>query len=284
MYATYIWNRIFTCAVPNMTPYQKWTGNKPDISHIHEFGRTVWVLDEQINPSKLEPNSYKHIFVGLEEGPRAIKYFNTQKKTMKVSRNYRFPRSVDPNAASDSRFEGEKRDKDNSSHKPDSNTPQEGVSNKRKYIGEEQTTKNARQKTNKDNESHNDPNDELPNLDDDPDKYEYETSSAAHVYMVFNKSNLRNKDPKTLKEAMRSPDWSEWENAVKTELATLKQMGTWELADAPKDRKPITNKWVFVKKYNKDGDLQKYKARLVARGFSQIPGMDYNQTFAPSSD
>ena len=105
-----------------------------------------------------------------------------------------------------------------------------------------------------------------------------------YVYMAFNESNLGNKDPKTLKEAMKSPDWPEWEEAVKTELVTLKQMGTWELANVPKDRKPITNKWVFMKKYNKEGDLQKYKARLVARGFSQIPGMDYNQTFAPSSD
>ena len=182
-YATYIWNRVFTCAVPDMTPYQKWTGNKPDISHIHEFGHAVWVLDKQINPSKLEPNSYKYILVELEEGPRAIKYFDTQKKTIKVSHNYRFPRSVDPNAASDSWFEWEKQDKENSSHKPDSNTAQEGVSNKRKYIGEEKTTKNAHQKTNKDNESHNDPNDELPNLDDDPDEDKYEMSLAARVYI-----------------------------------------------------------------------------------------------------
>ena len=99
--------------------------------------------------------------------------------------------------------------------------------------------------------------------------------------MAFNKSNLGNKDPKTLKEAMKSPNWPEWKKTIKTELMTLEQMGTWELANAPKDRKPITNKWVFMKKYNKDGDLQIYKARLVARGFSQIPGMDYNQTFAP---
>jgi hypothetical protein len=80
---------------------------------------------------------------------------------------------------------------------------------------------------------------------------------------------------------MRLPDWPEWEKAVNAELTTLKQMGTWELADVPENRKPIMNKWVFVKKYNKEGNLQKYKARLVARGFSQIPGMDYDQTFAP---
>jgi hypothetical protein len=105
-------------------------------------------------------------------------------------------------------------------------------------------------------------------LDDDPDEDEYETLSAAHVYMAFNESNLRNKDPKTLKEAIRLPDWPEWEKAVNAELTMLEQMGTWKLADVPENRKPITNKWVFVKKYNKEGDLQKYKARLIARGFS----------------
>jgi hypothetical protein len=118
-------------------------------------------------------------------------------------------------------------------------------------------------------------------LDDDHDKDKYEMSSATHVYMVFNESNLGNKDPEALKEVMRSPDWPEWAKAVNAVLTMLEQMGTWELADAPENRKPIMNKWVFMKKYNKEGDLQKYKARLVARGFSQIPGMDYDQTFAP---
>jgi len=80
---------------------------------------------------------------------------------------------------------------------------------------------------------------------------------------------------------MNSPDWPDWEKAVKTELATLNQMGTWQIADAPKNRNLIMNKWVFVRKYNKDGVLQKYKAQLVARGFFQIPGIDYNETFAP---
>jgi hypothetical protein len=68
--------------------------------------------------------------------------------------------------------------------------------------------------------------------------------------------------------------------AIRTELETLQRMGTWELVDAPEDRKSITNKWVFVRKYDKDRNLQKYKACLVARGFSQMPGMDYNETFS----
>ena len=58
-------------------------------------------------------------------------------------------------------------------------------------------------------------------------------------------------------------------------------MGTWELVDPPEGHTPITNKWVLTKKYDKDGSLQKYKARLVAHSYSQQLGMDYNDTFSP---
>jgi len=99
--------------------------------------------------------------------------------------------------------------------------------------------------------------------------------------MAFLDTSIGRKDPKSLKEAKQSSDWPEWEKAIKTKLNTLHQMSTWELMEASKDRKPITNKWIFVQKYNKEGKLLKYKARLVARGFSQVPEMDYNETFAP---
>ncbi|GBE86812.1 hypothetical protein SCP_1000540 [Sparassis crispa] len=58
-------------------------------------------------------------------------------------------------------------------------------------------------------------------------------------------------------------------------------MGTWELQDLPKDRNAVGCKWVFQKKTNKEGQVVKYKARLVAQGYSQIPGMDFLETFAP---
>ena len=60
-------------------------------------------------------------------------------------------------------------------------------------------------------------------------------------------------------------------------------MGIWELADLPEGRKPIECKWVFVKKCDEKGNLIKYKAQLVAQGFSQKPGINFNNdgTFAP---
>jgi len=99
--------------------------------------------------------------------------------------------------------------------------------------------------------------------------------------VILGGDNLTTEDPKDLYEAKRSPEWPEWEKAIQTELSQLGNMGTWELTDLPAGRKPITNKWVFLRKYTKEGKLAKYKARLVARGYSQIPGMDFNDTFSP---
>jgi hypothetical protein len=68
---------------------------------------------------------------------------------------------------------------------------------------------------------------------------------------------------------------------VQTELAQLQGMGIWKLVDKPEDAMPIANKWVFMKKYNKKGDLLKYKGRLVVKGYAQCPGHDYVETFLP---
>ena len=88
-------------------------------------------------------------------------------------------------------------------------------------------------------------------------------------------------EPKSLAEAKKSPEWPEWEHAVKEELAQLLRKGTWKLIKSPADAVPITNKWVFTKKYNKEGDLIKYKAWLVVKGCAQRPGYDFDETFAP---
>jgi hypothetical protein len=90
------------------------------------------------------------------------------------------------------------------------------------------------------------------------------------------------KDEPTLKEAMKSKDWPQWEAAMHLELASLKAMEVYEEVDElPAGKKAVGSKWVLLIKRDEHGDVTRYKARLVAQGFTQIPGQDFNHTFAP---
>jgi len=66
-----------------------------------------------------------------------------------------------------------------------------------------------------------------------------------------------------------------------SEMQSIKSNKVWSLVEPVKDRKPIKTKWVFKRKYNADGSVNTYKARLVAQGFSQKLGIDYEETFSP---
>lgn len=86
-------------------------------------------------------------------------------------------------------------------------------------------------------------------------------------------------DPKSYKEAVHRSDSKEWIKAMNDELESLKKTGTYELTDLPPNKNVIGCKWVYKKKLEKDGI--RYKARLVAQGFSQKYGEDYDEVFAP---
>lgn len=88
-------------------------------------------------------------------------------------------------------------------------------------------------------------------------------------------------DPGTMKEALTSPDAEKWKLAINEELENLKRNKTWELVPRPKNRKIVKCKWIFKRKLNKDGQVERYKARLVACGYTQVEGIDYKETFSP---
>jgi hypothetical protein len=95
-----------------------------------------------------------------------------------------------------------------------------------------------------------------------------------YTYLVEN-------EPQTFYEAISSSDAKFWKEAIKIEMDSISKNHTWILVDLPKGAKPIGCKWIFKKKYFPDGSIEKYKVRLVAKGFSQKQNIDYFDTFAP---
>ena len=90
-------------------------------------------------------------------------------------------------------------------------------------------------------------------------------------------------EPKTLKEALSGPQGDHWRQAIEEEYGSLVSMGTWTVTRTPYGIKPLGVKWVFKLKKDAQGNITRYKARLVAQGFAQIKGINYDETFAPVS-
>ena len=80
---------------------------------------------------------------------------------------------------------------------------------------------------------------------------------------------------------MNDPDSEKWLEAMRYEMDAIYTNQVWTLVDQPESVRPIGCKWVFKKKTDMDGNVQTYKSRLVAKGYSQVPGRDYDETFAP---
>jgi len=96
-----------------------------------------------------------------------------------------------------------------------------------------------------------------------------------------NAQEIPNEDPTTYRKAINSLLRDQWTSAMDDEITALKKNKTFEVVDKPIGRNIIDSKWVFKTKKNADGTLERYRARAVAKGYSQVSGFDFEDTFAP---
>ncbi|RVW46329.1 Retrovirus-related Pol polyprotein from transposon RE1 [Vitis vinifera] len=84
--------------------------------------------------------------------------------------------------------------------------------------------------------------------------------------------------PNSVQEALADP---RWKAAMNEEMKSLQKNETWELVECPPGKKPVGSRWIYTVKYKVDGSIERFKVRLVAKGYTQIYGINYTETFAP---
>jgi hypothetical protein len=311
-HAVYLKNRTSTKALDGMTPYEAYFGKKPNIAGLHEFGRKVWV--HNMGGSKLDGRSEIGRWVGFDEASNGHRIYWPGKRTISIERSVKFDTDTEifmPNGVS---LEGEYvtpltplmpkattsseqptvqtpfEDNpvidhlgDNFEHPPlDQGRPRrirtESAAIRRLRAGEGVISNLPRERGELPKGIQE--GDEAAQMAELDGEWEFIDSGDVASGMAAAMAEADALEP-TYEEAQSRSDWPEWKKAIQIELNTLKAAGTWELVERPSNTNVVDSKWVFRVKKDADGNISKWKARLVARGFTQVYGVDYFETFAP---
>ena len=95
---------------------------------------------------------------------------------------------------------------------------------------------------------------------------------------IYQRCNFAGVEPENYEEAIKH---EVWKKAMEEEIWMIEKNNTWELVAIPREREVVSLKWIYKIKLNQEGDIQKHKARLVARGFTQKSDIDFYETFSP---
>lgn len=106
----------------------------------------------------------------------------------------------------------------------------------------------------------------------------YQSTSTKNESFHFSLMGHIQDEPLVFQEAVNQPKWI---NAMNEEITSIEKNNTWKLLDVLMHKKAIGVKWIYKLKHNADGLVQRYKKRLVVKGFAQTHGVDYYETFAP---
>jgi len=250
--AVYLKNRSPTRS-KNSTPYQLWTGQRPNLSHLIPFGTLAFSHIPKAKRSKWEKNGEECRVLG-SEGTNQYRVLVGSK--IKIVRDIRI---VKDGGA------------ENSGLKIQEEMPVEEII----QFSSESEDENGLEKSSSGitcTQASFRPRRE------NAGKF---TSTRYYHEAFLATISLDSDEPNSYTEAVNSVMAPEWNIAIADEKKSITDNGTWEIVELPRGRTPVKCRWVFRVKRGAEGEVIRYKARLVAKGFTQRYGIDYLETFAP---
>src|ERR1700678_1302435 len=293
-HVVWLLNRTTTKAVEGMTPFEAAFGKKPNLKGVREWGEKVYVRVEK--GTKLGGRVREGRWLGIDEESKGARIYWPDTRAVSVERNIYFNNPLASRVVEEEEvivntdanlppvpenpapvINMPAVDSDPASDAPDNSDAETSAKRVRKPSKKIADLLGGQGSWSTSSKSTLAPGMQQPS----PDWTASVEKCADEYAFVAETSNAEALEPRSLKEAQSRPDWPLWEKAIEEELATLKAAGTWEVVDAPEGVNIVGSKWVFRAKKDAAGNIVRYKARLVAQGFSQVPGVDYFDTFAP---
>ena len=283
---THVINSIPSPTISNHTSYERLFGSPPHYKHLQSFGSACFILLQPYEHNKLEPHSRLCCFLGYGETQKGYQCYDPIAHRLSISYHiifweHRLFTEVSQFCPSFSLSSLLDLFPKMSTPYPEVSTPSPEVSTSISL-------------TESPNYSSASPSDESPHSSSEspapaPSEDPCPATTLRHSFRVTSlPSHLRDfhcyttlatlHEPHSYREASTN---SLWQVAMTEEFDALFRNRTWDLVDLPSDKSVVGCKWVFKIKTQSDGSIERYKARLGAKGFKQKYGIDYKETFAP---
>ncbi|KAK1417226.1 hypothetical protein QVD17_26351 [Tagetes erecta] len=297
--ATYIINRLPTKVLNEKSPFEMLFSITPSYTNFRVFGCCVYPYLRDYAPHKLAPRSIPCIFLGYAPQYKGYKCFDPASSRMYVTRHARFDENFFPYVSSSSHTNIANLflstfNEPTSFSPPSSPTPNQTnhtsppTSSPSCCICDHHPSTQLHPSTSSTDNSSSSPTSSSPtsplisSLNTPPSSPTISptssTSSSLSHISDSAPSPVAPPHPMAIKVLQKNPHWI---HAMQTEYNALHKNCTWTLVPRPSTTNIVGSKWVFRIKYRPDGSIGRHKARLVAQGFTQIPGLDFNHTFSP---
>ena len=265
--AAYLRNRMVTTALKSdETLYQRWYGKKPNLQHIRVFGCMVYSHVPEGKRKKLDNRAQKLGFIGYTDTARNYKVWDEETRRSYIRHDVIFNESDfgKPKQSVSTKPDEEKQ----AELELEVTTPEQSEEPPVQEESDEEEEQGVRrsQRVKK------------PVTRFGVDEYA-DTSTVEAQHVAFRVSEID--EPTTIEEAFSGDHSQQWKMAADAEYKSLMENKTWELVKLPERRRAIGCKWVFRVKYDSNGQVERFKGRLVAQGYSQKYGIDYDETFSP---